>query len=136
MAHGCQAGLQQDACVEVYYARINRGQEFYGTHKLGAFGSDLGAVACFFEAPWSGLSASLMEIWKAWLLNQAAFRLRALGRLTEALEPMRTVLKRDVKQESWEEAASSANNLSGAGADAGRGGRGGEGRQQFSGDFL
>ena len=112
VAHGCQAGLQQDACVEVYYARINRGQEFYGTHKLGAFGSDLGAVACFFEAPWSGLSASLMEIWKAWLLNQAAFRLRALGRLTEALEPMRTVLKRDVKQESWEEAASSANNLS------------------------
>ena len=58
-------------------------------HKLGAFGSDLGAVACFFETPWSRVSPALTEAAQAWLLNEAAIRLRALGRLTEALEPMR-----------------------------------------------
>ena len=29
--------------------------------KLGAFGSDLGAVACFFETPWSRVSPALTE---------------------------------------------------------------------------
>ena len=51
MAHGCQAGLQQEACDKVYFARILRGKEHYTWQKLGAFGSDLGAIACFFETP-------------------------------------------------------------------------------------
>ncbi len=111
VAHGCHAGLQQEAC-DVYYARIGRRTEFYTTQKLGAFGSDLVAVACFFEAPWSRVSPALTEADHAWLLNQAAIRLRALGRLTEALEPMRVVLGRYVKEENWENAAISAGNLS------------------------
>ncbi len=49
---------------------------------------------------------------QAWLLNQAAFRLRALGRLTEALEPMRAGLDMRVNQEDWENAGASASNLS------------------------
>jgi hypothetical protein len=49
VTHGCQAGLQQEACDKVYFARIQRGNEDYSARKLGAFGSDLGAVACFFE---------------------------------------------------------------------------------------
>ena len=112
VAHGCQAGLQQEACVDVYRDRIQRGQEAYSTFKLGALGSDLGGIACFFETPWSRVSPALKEIWQAWLLNEAAYSLRALGRLTEALEPMRAVLERDVKAESWNEAAISASNLS------------------------
>lgn len=112
MAHGCQAGLQQEACDEVYFARIARRNEAYAVHKLGAFGSDLGAVACFFETPWSRVSPGLSEIWQAWLLNQAAFRLRALGRLTEALEPMRANLRMRVGAEEWQHAPSSASNLS------------------------
>jgi hypothetical protein len=112
VAHGCQAGLQQEACDRVYYDRIARGQEAYAVKKLGAFGSDLGAVACFFETPWSRVSPALTEGDQAWLLNQAAFRLRALGRLTEALEPMRAGLEMGVRQENWAEAARRANNLS------------------------
>jgi hypothetical protein len=46
------------------------------------------------------------------LLNNAAFRLRALGRLTEALEPMRAGLEMGVKQENWKGAAIRAENLS------------------------
>ncbi|HMV48843.1 MAG TPA: TIR domain-containing protein, partial [Blastocatellia bacterium] len=115
VAHGCLAGLQQEACEKVYHDRILRGTGsggFYSTKKLGAFGSDLGAVACFFDSPWSRVSPALTASHQAWLLSAAAFSLRALGRLTESLEPMRAVLERDVKQESWKEAAISAGNLS------------------------
>jgi hypothetical protein len=111
VAHGCLAGMQQQACVDVYRDRILRGDEFYSTKKLGSFGTDLGAVACFFEQPWQRVSPALSESDQAWLLNQAAFRLRALGRLTEAAEPMRASLVMDVVQERWEGAAISANNL-------------------------
>ncbi|MDQ3009211.1 MAG: hypothetical protein M3X11_00695 [Acidobacteriota bacterium] len=112
MAHGCQAGLQQEACDKVYRDRISRGGEAYAVNKLGAFGSDLGAVACFFETPWSRVSPALKEADQAWLLNEAAFRLRALGRLTESLEPMQAGLENYVKQESWGYAARLAGNLS------------------------
>jgi hypothetical protein len=112
VAHGCHAGLQQEAREKVYRDRIVRGREFYSAYKLGAFGSDLGAIACFFETPWSRVSPALTEAAQAWMLNEAAVHLRSLGRLTEALEPMRVVLGRDVKQESWKEAAISYSNLS------------------------
>lgn len=112
VAHACQAGLQQEACEKVYRDRILRGQDFYSTKKLGAFGSDLGSVACFFEQPWSRVSPALTESDQAWLLSQTAFRLRALGRLTEALEPMRAGLKMGVCAENWIEAARRASNLS------------------------
>jgi tetratricopeptide (TPR) repeat protein len=112
VAHGCHAGLQQEACDKVYRDRIQRGQEAYGVKKLGAFGSDLGAVACFFENPWSRVSPLLTEAAQAWLLHQAAFRLRALGRLTEALEPMRVSAEMDVKVGRWTGAAIGYGNLS------------------------
>ena len=112
VAHGCQAGMQQEACVKVYRDRIQRGNENYSTRKLGAFGADLGAVACFVEQPWSRVSPALTEANQAWLLHQAALSLRALGRLTEALEPMRASLEMGVRQENWNDAANRANNLS------------------------
>jgi hypothetical protein len=93
VAHGCQAGSQREALYGVYHARIKRRDENYSSRKLGVFGSDLGAVACFFEQPWTRLSNSLGEIEQAWLLNETALRLRALGRLTEALDPMRAAVE-------------------------------------------
>jgi hypothetical protein len=101
VAHGCQAGLQQETCEKVFYLRIQRGPEFYNAEKLGAFGSDLGAVACFFEQPWSRISPALTEIWQAWLLNHSFFRLRALGRLSEALEPMRLGWRWASSRRTW-----------------------------------
>jgi len=110
--HGCQAGKQQQACVEVYRDRILRGRDFYSTSKLGAFGADLGAVACFFEQPWSRVSSSLSEADQAWLLNEAATRLRALGRLREAVEPMRAGVQSFRTRQDWKSAAGMASNLS------------------------
>jgi hypothetical protein len=112
VAHGCQAGLQQEVCDKVYFARIIRRREEYSWRKLGAFGSDLGAVTSFFEQPWNRLSPSLTEMWQAWLLGEAAFRLRALGRLTEALDPMRAGLEMCVTRNDWKQAAIHASNLS------------------------
>jgi hypothetical protein len=113
--HGCLAGRQQEACVKVYIDRILRGTGsggFYSTRNLGAIGADLGAVAAFFELPWTRLSPNLSEAAQAWLLNEAARRLSGLGRLTEALEPMRVALEINTSNESWENAAVVAGNLS------------------------
>jgi hypothetical protein len=112
VAHGCQAGLQQDASHKIYYERILRKDEFYSSRKLGASGSNLGAVACFFDQPWTQVSPSLTAIDQAWLLSEVAFYLRGLGRLTESLEPMRTGLKTYVKQSDWKNAGANAGNLS------------------------
>ena len=110
--HGCQAGRRQEALDEVYNDRIVRQGEFYLTKKLGAFGADLGLVASFFDPPFEHPAADLTEPDRAWLLNQAAFRLRALGRLGEAVAPMRAGLEMAVEQEDWKQAAISASNLS------------------------
>ena len=112
VVHGCLAEMQQQVFDDAYMARIQRRNEFYSTHKLGAFGTDLGAVACFFEQPWQRVSPTLRQATQAWLLYQAAFCLRALGRLTDAVEPMQAGLARDVMQEDWKQAASGARNLS------------------------
>jgi tetratricopeptide (TPR) repeat protein len=115
--HGCHAGRYKEACDDVYLSRILRStgigaDGFYSTQKLGAFGADLGAVVCFFDEPWSRVSPSLTKSDQAWLLNQAAFRLRALGRLREAIEPMRAGLLMAINQEDWTSAAIQASNLS------------------------
>ena len=119
VTHGCLAGRQQEACDKVYFDRITRGggsDGFYSTKQLGAFGADLAAVAAFFEmsssGPWSQVSPNLTAADQAWTLSQAAFRLRALGRLTEALQPMRAGLEMAVRQKNWKNAAIQAGNLS------------------------
>jgi tetratricopeptide (TPR) repeat protein len=119
VSHGCLAERHQEACDNVYFDRINRGggsDGFYSTKKLGAFGADLAAVVAFFDrsstGPWSQVSPNLTAADQAWLLSVAAFNLRALGRLTEALEPMRAGLEMAVQQKDWENAAIRASSLS------------------------
>lgn len=115
VAHGCMAGLHQKACDDVYFARILRGtgaDGAYSTKKLGAISADLGAVASFFQTPWKTLSPNLSPAGQSWLLNEAAYSLHALGRLTEAVEPMRAGLQMDIATKAWKNAAISAGNLS------------------------
>ena len=114
VAHGCRAGLYEEARAKVYRDRILRGtgsDGFYSALKLGLIGSDLGAVACFFTVPWSRLAHELTENAQTWLLNEAACSLLALGRLIEALEPMHASLKICIEQKDWREATIRANNL-------------------------
>lgn len=55
---------------------------------------------------------ALSEAARARVLNAAAFALRALGRLEEAVEPMRIGAEMRVEQESWTNAAVGFGNLS------------------------
>lgn len=110
--HGCHARRHQEVCESVYWDRIQRGNSFYSLNQLGAFGADLGAVACFFDQPWTTVSPLLPPPYRAWVLNEAASRLQALGRLSEALQPMRAALAMSVEQENWEYAATAASNSS------------------------
>jgi len=50
--------------------------------------------------------------WQAFALNDAAFCMRALGRLAEAAQPMQVAMKMRIALEDWAEAAVSASNLS------------------------
>lgn len=112
MSHGCHAGMQQEVCNKVYKQRITRWDERYAIRKLGAYSSDLGAISCFFEQPWNVPSSALTGDDKSWIIGQAAFRLRALGRLVEAIEPMQIGLEMGVRAKAWSEATIRAKNLS------------------------
>jgi tetratricopeptide (TPR) repeat protein len=112
VVHGCRAGRQQEALNEVYQRRILRGNEFYSLQKLGAFGSELTALAGFFDRPWSQPSARLTAADQAFALNAAAFHLRALGHLAEAVEPTQAGLQGYIAAENWKLAARVASNLS------------------------
>ncbi|MCG3155793.1 MAG: hypothetical protein DKINENOH_02401 [bacterium] len=113
VAHGCQAGQHQGALADVYYSRIQRdGRTNYCCAKLGAFGADLSAVSNFFEILWSQPASGLTDADKAVVLSWAGFRLRALGRLAEASQPMQAGMEMRVKQKNWEGAAKNAGNLS------------------------
>ncbi len=112
VAHGCAAGLHQQSLYKIYWPRIMRGEERFSTSKLGAFSDDLATIANFFTTPWRIPIANLKENEQAVVLNWAGFRLRALGRLSEALEPMQANVEMSVKQNNWIEAAKGASNLS------------------------
>jgi cellulose biosynthesis protein BcsQ/tetratricopeptide (TPR) repeat protein len=116
VVHGCQAGRAAETLEQVYHARIQRGTSgpyaFYSTTMLGLIGADLAAVRSFFTVPWKQVAADLTVADQGWLLNLAASRLRASGRLDEAREPMRAALEIVVALEHWKNAAMYAANLS------------------------
>ena len=117
IAHGCRAGRHQEALNEVYINRIckrdsDEGLVFYSSRMLGAVGSDLAAVSWFFEKPYETPVGNLRESVRSWLLNQAALRLRAVGRLAEALPALRAGLRMREGEKAWSSAAVQASNLS------------------------
>ena len=113
VAHGCQAGRHQEAFDEVYYQRIQRdGETNFCVKQLGAIGSDLSSLAAFFDPPWSRPAASLTDAAKGFALSAAGFRLRGLGRLREAGEPMQAGLEAAVGTGNWRNGAIAASNLS------------------------
>ncbi|MCH9019853.1 MAG: NACHT domain-containing protein [Proteobacteria bacterium] len=112
VAHGCAAGRHQEARDDVYRDRIQRGDEFFSSTQLGAAGACLAALARFFDPPWRRPVTALTEFAKGYVLSEAGFYLRALGRLKEAAEPMQASLEAAKKQEDWKNAAIGAGNLS------------------------
>ena len=87
--HGCLAGKHQEAMDNVFFNRIRRENEFYTFYKLGAFGADLSCLSSFFETLWDNPASGLREDFKAATLGWAGFSLSAVGRLSEAAQPMK-----------------------------------------------
>ena len=112
VAHGCAAEREDEAYLGVYWARIERGNAAFAVHKLGLFGQELAALSSFFEAPFTTPSLRLATNLRALALNQVGFRLRALGRLEDAIAPMRAAVQMRVKMENWQHAALDSGNLS------------------------
>lgn len=112
VAHGCMAGRESEAFEDVLVSRIFRGDDYYSTGVLGAFGSDLSALANFFEERWTKLSPALAPRQRSLALNTAGFRLRAMGRLTESIQPTTASLVTSRAVQDWSSAAGSARSLS------------------------
>ncbi|MFH1466055.1 MAG: toll/interleukin-1 receptor domain-containing protein, partial [Pseudomonadota bacterium] len=112
IAHGCQAGRHREVAEEVLWRRVLRGDRFYLTKQLGAFAAYLSALDWLFQEPWARPEPALSEPDQAFVLGQAGFALRALGRLAEARGPMEAGLAARVRQEAWKNAAIVAGNLS------------------------
>jgi tetratricopeptide (TPR) repeat protein len=117
VAHGCRAGRHQEALDEVYrnriYRRLPDGKlESYAFHKLGAIGSNLGAISWFFDRPYETPAVALTPPDRAWVLSEASFALRAQRRLREALPAWRVALRTAEEAQHWANAATRASNLS------------------------
>lgn len=101
VAHGCHGARYKDA-LTVYQQRILRGddspQARYSARRLGASSANLAAAACFFAEPWTKPFPAFNADDRAWLLNDAAFGLRALSRLGEARRPSQMAME-SVRQE-------------------------------------
>jgi tetratricopeptide (TPR) repeat protein len=110
--HGCKAGLHQSALDDVYRKRIRRGAEAYLLRKLGGYGTNLSLLAHFFEIPWTQPVATLAAPSRSWVIGRAGLALRAVGRLADAVEPMRAIAEADTISGDWRNAASSYSNLS------------------------
>lgn len=108
VAHGCLAGQYQDSFSQVYRGRIQRLDQYYNSRILGAIGAELTALSYFFTSPWTIPVAELDEYDKSFVLSAAGFRLRALGRLAEAVESMNRALRLRLQLQAWKDAAYSA----------------------------
>jgi hypothetical protein len=106
IAHGCRAERYDEALHKVFQGRIRRG------YRLGAYASDLAAMAAFFDRPYETPVAALTLLDRALVFNISSFSLGALGRLREALPGMRIALQVAEEAKNWKDAAMGSSNLS------------------------
>ena len=113
VAHGCDASRHQEVLNDVYYRRILRKATHFITYKLRAPGAALSAVSSFFDSLWGLPVDGLNDSSKAFVLGQAGFCLRELGRLAEAVQPMQIFsLESAIALNDWNNASTNADNLS------------------------
>lgn len=118
--HGCAAGRYRSAYQAVYQHRILRGRIYYTQNQLGAYSLDLDALAGFFPQGWSQPPVTaapalpdeaLEETACTKLLTDAAYALKSLGRLEEALGPQWIGHQRTKEAGDWNNFCRSAENL-------------------------
>jgi|GEM_PF-590518 len=95
MIHACRAGLHEEALEEIYRQRIHQGSEGHSHRILGSYEAELAMLSEFFElnSNWGHPLRQLKDGTQATVLGLAGSRLRALGRLAEAVDPLRRSLQ-------------------------------------------
>ncbi|HSL53133.1 MAG TPA: DUF4062 domain-containing protein [Pyrinomonadaceae bacterium] len=111
VAHGCAANRHEEVLREIYLRRIQRGNQRYNWHTLGAYGANLAMLAWFFERLWDVPSDRLPDNFKTIVLNDAGVDLKSLGRLHEAVAPTRAGLQIAVDNKKSIHAGKVATNL-------------------------
>jgi tetratricopeptide (TPR) repeat protein len=111
VAHGCAASRFQEALDEIYWKRIQRREEVFASRRIGAYGAQLAALRGFFASGWQLGATGLSDRYKSYLLNEAAYCLRALGKLAEAVEPFKAALALDLEKSDWMNASTDIENL-------------------------
>ncbi len=110
--HGVAAGRAQEALDGVYYRRIARGDESFGVKRLGLFSTELAALAGFFPGGWQNPVGEVARRDQGYLLGEAGFHLRALGRLKEAQEPFERQIALCIELKDHKNVAINSNSLS------------------------
>lgn len=111
VAHGCQAGLHDDALRRIFWPRIQRNDEYYCVKKLGAFDVALSAAFWFFRPPWKTPAPELAKVDRSLLLGHVGLCLLATGRLAEAEEATRAGVGLALERRDWKNAAAGGGNL-------------------------
>ena len=112
--HGCSAGLYDEAYNEVYRQKIDRKNEFYITHKLGAWETDLSLIRNFFpKGDFSQLPPVSKKSDQSWLLNSLGLALLNTGRPKEAEELFVRKTKMQIEDKDWANASGGYQNLAG-----------------------
>ena len=113
VAHGCAAGLYENALSEVYERRIQRDDSLYfSTRQLGAISAILATLSNFFDSRWERPVPELAYMDQGFLLNEAGATLRSLGRLQEASQALQAAVEIAITHRRWSNASTAAGNLS------------------------
>jgi tetratricopeptide (TPR) repeat protein len=110
--HGCAAERYDDALFQVYWKRIQRKNEFYSLKVLGAIGADIAALANFFERLWDKPLERISPKGQSLLLDEAGESLHVLGRVSDAVKPMKLLLRRGLDSKNLKDAVRGAITLS------------------------
>jgi len=103
--HGCAAGLYDEA-FDIYHHKVQQGQEFFLTWKLGAWETNLSLISNFFQGrDFQKDPLVLKQSDKSYIINTAGASMHCLGRLKEAEGLYKKKIDLDISQKDWENAS-------------------------------
>lgn len=101
VAHGCKASMEAESFSEIYWKRVLRENEAYTVDKLGAFMDDLSTLSNYFDRTWDRPATILTRSYQTLVLSMAGYRLKSLGRLFEAIQPVKAGLEIGIHEGDW-----------------------------------
>ncbi|MBU1614911.1 tetratricopeptide repeat protein, partial [bacterium] len=114
--HGCEAEMYQEAFDDVYWQKVQRGEEGFLIYKLGAWGTNLSLVQNFFQdedLQKEPLVSRIEGGYKSCLINEAGLSMNSLGRLKEAEGLYKRTIELAISQRDWMNASMGYQNLAG-----------------------